>query len=721
MLQLRKGCGDDDCSVATCFTCRLRTSGQRPVRRYSPTSARILAVYLAGTDNPYNGLCCRLQKPVQSAKSCTSNLGACRHLTPPAESTLARATTDYVVETTGSIPIASKSGAPASLTADQSLHHHGPGPTQLVSGFDTKLSDQPAKRDPRSFTAAAFETIALRLLHWLSPPGIRMLTDTIYASTSPQGRDSRRSLPGIAAGSGETSKASHTDMTSPQSASECGFSTSTSSAPTSTGFFEIGLRRRHHDQAVGICRLHVAACPGCPPTERRRSTGSSYSELQNSTMISFFKRADQGPISVDKAKLGLSASVPASTMMTSANSLREVSADGKAFGTGFDNAYAGAKSHRPSAMCRHHSTLRDDSQTTRGAARVSRAKHQDKLGADALCDHLPQTLRCLTPSIIELICDIYTEDGYANPSCFSTEARIPGPLQRESPKMKRATSRLRGDLRGRWKAFNDQVVFSVLSDPAALLSSFTRQGKLMDSQTIWYCLVRLTRTTPNLVFHSLWLASECLVVAPVKANEPQMPTAAPKPTGTAQLSDHDLGCIMSICLHALVAAVPIAPDSRTLYELSRSRAAGQTLPTTTGSSLTKHDNKLYLEYDDVFTNELALRLARRLFLAIPARQSYRRFRQPLQKSMDESNDHGILKLLFAQLDFLNSDTCTPLHFTGADRLLHETRVPTLLLDWARTVLMDSWNGKPTYSSKSSFGGAMAFMTAMREYPCTAES
>jgi hypothetical protein len=67
-----------------------------------------------------------------------------------------------------------------------------------------------------------------------------------------------------------------------------------------------------------------------------------------------------------------------------------------------------------------------------------------------------------------------------------------------------------------------------------------------------------------------------------------------------------------------------------------------------------------------------------------------------------------------QLDFINSDISPLLKFSPADRLLHETRVPTLLLDWARAVLMTGWDGQPYFPEDNAFGGAMAFISAMCE-------
>ncbi|KAG6116423.1 hypothetical protein E4U14_000213 [Claviceps sp. LM454 group G7] len=65
-----------------------------------------------------------------------------------------------------------------------------------------------------------------------------------------------------------------------------------------------------------------------------------------------------------------------------------------------------------------------------------------------------------------------------------------------------------------WKAFNEQTLFSVMSDPHALVNSFTKDGKLYDSQTLWYYLLRMTCAAPSIVLHNLQLAAKSLFVPP---------------------------------------------------------------------------------------------------------------------------------------------------------------------------------------------------------------
>jgi hypothetical protein len=72
----------------------------------------------------------------------------------------------------------------------------------------------------------------------------------------------------------------------------------------------------------------------------------------------------------------------------------------------------------------------------------------------------------------------------------------------------------------------------------------------------------------------------------------------------------------------------------------------------------------------------------------------------------------VLTPLFSQLDFLNMDAVYILNFSFPDRALHETRVPILLLDWARAVMLNDWDGNPEVPGDGSFGGALALIEAM---------
>jgi hypothetical protein len=118
-----------------------------------------------------------------------------------------------------------------------------------------------------------------------------------------------------------------------------------------------------------------------------------------------------------------------------------------------------------------------------------------------------------------------------------------------------------------------------------------------------------------------------------------------------------------------------------------------------------------LQYDDTFSNDLALRLARRLFSAVTARRSFDHLNQ-VNLAPGDHAEVDILEPLFSQLDFLNMDAAYILNFSVNDRALHETRVPTLLLDWARAVMLHDWDGTAEIAADGPIGGALALIEAM---------
>jgi hypothetical protein len=219
----------------------------------------------------------------------------------------------------------------------------------------------------------------------------------------------------------------------------------------------------------------------------------------------------------------------------------------------------------------------------------------------------------------------------------------------------------------------------------------------------------MTRVAPNLVFHSLWMAAASLFAPPKDLQTLRSPTAKAFPKSEPSLSNLEAGRLMSICLHALIAAAPLVADSRQLYDMSRIRSHGLSLA---GSgAVARQPAELCLQYEDAFTDSMALRLARRLFAAITTRRHFDALSES-NMGPDEHSEQGVLAPLFSQLDFLNMDAVYVLDFSFPDRALHETRVPILLLDWARAVMLNDWNGSPEVPGDGPFGGALALIEAI---------
>lgn len=323
---------------------------------------------------------------------------------------------------------------------------------------------------------------------------------------------------------------------------------------------------------------------------------------------------------------------------------------------------------------------------------------------------LPQSLTTLNVELVDFICDVFQEDRTNESQFFGpleSHASYPQP-QNPSKKLTRRQSASHATSPSQWKAFNEQALFTVLSDPHCLVQSFSKDGKLYDSHTLFYCMLRMTRAAPSLVLHSLWMAAEALFTAPKSLQISQPRSGRALPRSRKPLTDFEAGCVMSVCLHALVAVAPFVSDSKTLYDMSRIRSTGLVLG---GNGLsTRQPQSICLEYEDVFSNDVAVRLARRVFSAVSARRSLANLMR-----MDGRNKAGqldILQPLLNQLDLLSSGPLRVLEFTQAERLLHETRVPTLLLDWARTVLHQEWDGNPEIVNTGAFYGALSLISTM---------
>lgn len=77
---------------------------------------------------------------------------------------------------------------------------------------------------------------------------------------------------------------------------------------------------------------------------------------------------------------------------------------------------------------------------------------------------------------------------------------------------------------------------------------------------------------------------------------------------------------------------------------------------------------------------------------------------------DNLDDLDVLAPLFSQMDVLNSDAEIGQNYSPTLQGL-----PLLLLDWARAVLMQDWDGQPVFNPDSAFGGAMLFIETMCKF------
>lgn len=329
-------------------------------------------------------------------------------------------------------------------------------------------------------------------------------------------------------------------------------------------------------------------------------------------------------------------------------------------------------------------------------------------------DLLPQSLTILNVQLVDFVCDVLHDDGTSEKHLFEPSRITDSSLRltkrpRTLRRMRKSGSSYPQRVKTQWKYFIEQSLFNVLSDPKKLIASFTRNGELLDSYSSWYCMLRLTRAAPTLVLDGLWIAAASLFGPPESLQCLRSPTTQVFKKLDTSLTNAEAGHLIAICLHALVAAAPLVSDTRTLYDMSNIRSSGLTLAG--GSTATR----VCLQYHDVFSDDLLLRLARRLFLAISARQCFAEMAIPDEEEASErgGEDHDALRTLLSQLELVGINSVSGgLQPSRAERELHEARTPALLLDWAKTVILSEWDGEPIVSFNTPLGGALTFMTAM---------
>ncbi|KAK3394902.1 hypothetical protein B0H63DRAFT_556045 [Podospora didyma] len=761
--QLREGCTAEHCSTPTCFNCRRRAVGRAPIRRYNTTSARTLATYLASQDNPEKNLCPNL-KPVKIAPAAVNTLVFAPK--PPLRDDRAPG-----VPAKGHAP-ASRGGSPKTAGSVNGPQPNPPRPrdgrldgnstepprpaSPLKQGDAKKyprrpnftITEEPVSKDYRSFAANVFGTVAFKMLEWLTPSAmedLHMQAQAFQTKPADQAPDVASSNSNSKSGTNTTSSRPKTVQESPVLSADPSGNPTKSQKISRHGNNGKEIRDRI-DQSDKEARLeqqqqpqpqpHREPLPAPRSGPQRRNSNAKVRTPKPKRQLSIDPFASDPSSDDPFAGLLISPRTNGGPTDRSARGLKSTSSAlsrpiSQLSSAGFFDDVTLEKMPAPKLVdfklkpgrgqldgARNSETSNQDDSAASGVPSNRSASNSSAQGLDPESESeddslLPQTLSRLNAEVVDFICDIIQEDGTAEkhmlepPLITRFHTRFSGqpkPLKRRP----RSSRTYPSDVRLEWKLFVEQTLFYVLSDPQLAVQSFSTQGQLYDSQTLWYCMLRMTRIAPSLVFHSLWMAAASLFAPPKTLQSLRSPTGKLFPKHETPLSNAEAGRLMSICLHALVAAAPVT-DSQELSDMSRIRSHGLSLA---GSgSVAQQPVALCLQYEDAFADDLALRLARRLFAAITTRRYYDEINNSNLIS-DEDKEPDVLTPLFSQLDFLNMDAVYILNFSFLDRALHEARVPTLLLDWARAVMLRDWGGNPEVPGDGSFGGALALIQAM---------
>ncbi|KAK3682620.1 hypothetical protein B0T22DRAFT_290194 [Podospora appendiculata] len=750
IVQLREGCGSDHCSTSSCFTCRKRIVGRAPIRRYNTTSARTLATYLATQDNAENGLCPGLRTP-KGPPAALKILAFVPSPKPPLASPKGQVLSSHGNSPKGS---PSRSGTPKASSSRSGSIDGSPGkarklPSPAPDDHTQKASqrpgftivEEPTSKDHRSFAANVFATVAFKMLEWLTPASIEELS---RRAQSFQGLLDTGSTTAVDDGQTPTPKSNQDVSAAYVEVEADGPLEYTGPIEGRQPEQEIERKEGNGKDGTKKDQHQLATSPAPRPGAKRRNSNTKVRTASGTK--------PKHQLSIDPFTSETLSEDPYSGLLKSP----------RANGCHSDRTSRGPKT-TSSTLSRPISQLssagffddvrlekmppqrRTELRTKSGLAQLDGARSSESNGlkepavesggsSSRSCSNasahvgdpdsdqedesqLPQTLSRLNPELVDFICDVIHQDHTAEkhllePPAIATsmtklDERIGGRILRRNSRHGVARP---GALRLEWKLFVEQTLFYVLSDPRLALRSFAKKGQLYDSQTLWYCMLRMTRVAPSLVFHSLWMAAASLFSPPKSLQSLRSPTSKLFPRHEESLSNAEAGRLVSICLHALIAAAPLLATVPQLTDMSRIRAHGLSLGSPSVATQPSH---ICLAYEDCFTNDLALRLARRLFAAIVARRYYDEINES-RTIIDEDNEPDVLAPLFSQLDFLNLDPVYILDFSFPDRAIHEARVPILLLDWARAVMLTDWDGNPEVPGNGSFGGALALIEALHK-------
>ncbi|KAI0477656.1 hypothetical protein GGR56DRAFT_638177 [Xylariaceae sp. FL0804] len=736
IVQLRYGCDEPNCSTPSCFTCRRRLAGQSPIRRYNPTSARTLAVYLASQDNPESRLCPHLQTPTRPTDALKPlrifgpKCGGAANSTKKSLPTPKKPPPSPDCPRSRSIP---QSPGPRHTGQKHDRSHEGnlqrpessPRPSNPSS---LHISEKATSKDYRSFAANVFGSVAYKMLEWLTPNSIESMSEHMeearttskcsengWAATHSSDDESD----GLFVRSSSSRDTVNRHIPNQDTARECRDSVSGAAltgdiaqsdaarAPGRTLATDLPSHRIAHARKNSNATIRTSS----GPVPQSRYAKDPKSNEENGVVVKSPTVSAVQPETVSKGFVRPPSKMrPASQL--SSDDLHNLPDDQQtaeltARASHVDGHYPQLDGVNGGEVSSNSDTLESQDVAVRVSGSGTALEPPSELDS-----YLPQSLSRLNLQAINFICDILQEDATSERHMLSPSA-IHGPEKR-SPSQQKPWRRKRKsrvpyphDLKLQWKLFVEQSIFNVLSDPEAVLESFTSSDGAMDSQTLWYCMLRLTRVAPSLVFDSLWIALAGLFVAPRSLQSTRSPAAKVFSTPRKSFSNAEAARLMSVCFHALIAAAPLVTDSRQLNNMSRVRSQGLSL--TGGGSVVKPPTSLCLQYEDAFADESALRLARRLLMAIPTRRG---FNELVGLDLDTDETTAEPDVLETMLSHIEPSTQAPSMFSKAERDLHEKRVPILLLDWARAIMINEWEGTPDVSGDGPLGGALHLIEAM---------
>lgn len=728
--------------MPTCFTHRRRVAGSKPIRRFNATSARALAITLASKDNPESALCPHLSShpevgPKESQKSRVKQF-ADRAI--PAKK-LDRLNT--VLKNSGHKPVpipdhilsAFKEDGIAGDEAERrpsdnigrtkfenTSGDYSRRRTSVKPQIDTWAEEQGhVKLDPRSFVQNVFNTDATRMLEWMTPTSVDDLTSKIRDSlnVSKQKSSSTSQQKSISEGNDSVKAAKESSPQVPDTAIK---SKPTRPQQEPAAAENLPKQERASDKAE-----HQSSANPPVNKHRRRSdlrpTSPPGVNPYTSSVLPNLKRRDSSDLdkptklarvnsfsddsniqrrrsNEKRTKMALSPSIKSSTMFghevvlptlgeipISVPKVASIALPGPLKKTGSLLQLEKAPAAKPEdEACK---------------PKMARAKLEP-----------PQSLRVLSEDAIEDLSYILEADA---PLDLYAEPPTPWFTPRWSKKGSNITPHKRmPNSAAAWKDFAEQSIFYVLSSSKTLLESFTDQsGNLLSNFDLKISFLRLSRVSKDIMLDALWIAAGDLFLMPAQLADLQDSAKhhiARRSGSKSPLRSRDATNVMMLIFHALIWTLPSQPDlSLTEFTLQQ-RQEGRSY---------RHNkpSEWQLELDDALSNDLAIRLARRLFAAVSVRECF------MLLANRNNLDSPIFEGAPALLPLINRPIHVPANVRADQRkkveasALRAANESTRMLGqglraWAMKIFVEEWDGTSIISADGPIAGALSVLRGL---------
>ena len=686
----------------------------------------MLAVHLASQDNPEQGLCHSPSADPKRSHALTTTISPREVSRTPARETPI-------------VPLSPRKVKMVDIAPRRLAERQRPEETGREHKYSAaqprskmQLVDETTTTDHRSFVQNMFGTVAFKMLDWLSPRNLDIMTrpeaSAVPAKQKPITERDEPTYDEAERSSGLRTKVFEENEVNGRAKGSDRRSIDKRNGPQSKIQHpdEDKARRRSHSQAMA------------KPPKKASSDGKHKSTTQKPRSTSLPK---QGPPAIQKPEAeevkqpkdilnltsshkGMNGSADMKPHRTSVIDIPRSTSPPRTVLTDHKTQLAERTVEETMSVISTNSSESPEDCTTRTmpVQKLPAGQNLGQTPQEASVDlralkhrSAPQSLSRLTIEVINFICDILqNDDTIEKHSLHPTKITQTFKYCTDRP-----TPRLDGkhsvSFKQQWRCFIEQSLFDILRRPDSLLESFSDDnGQPLDTQILYYLMLRLTRVAPSIVFDSLWTVSGSLFKPPDKVEGFGDSSKSAKGQALVKtISSIDAARVLNVALHALVAAAPLVTDYHHMSAMSRVGSYGRFI--LDGDSNILPSSALSLQYEDVFSNDLALRLARRVFACVPTRRRYAELLE-LQRDVATSTvqEPDILQFVLKSLEAMDLQPPDS-HFTQAERTTHRIRFPLLIIDWARNVMLQEWDGSPKVPNDGPFGGALATIAAIRKF------